>query len=118
MGVTQTALSVSEGDGSVRVCMRILSGSAAGRFFLIGFTTIGSSAVAGSDFTQETGTRTLSQSSVEECVDVPIIDDSIAEPDETFNFQIFDPISNSAVTINPALAVITITDSCTFGTKY
>ncbi len=44
-------------------------------------------------------------------VTVSLSNDNLVEPDETFNIVLSDPVSRPDLTISPATAIVTITDT-------
>ncbi len=75
----------------------------------VDYTTADGSAAAGSDYTAASGTIAFGPSQSSATLTVDILDDSIAEPDESFQVTLSNPSSGNAVG-SPASSTVTITD--------
>ena len=79
----------------------------------VDFATSNGTALAGSDYTTTTGTLTFPSSSISGAtltITVPIINDNITEPTETFNVTLSNIVSTGSASISDALGIGTITD--------
>ena len=102
-----TSYTVSEGAGSANLTVQRLGniGAAAS----VNYTTQAGTATAGADFTTTTGTLTWpAGDGSTRVISVPIIDDTIAEPSETFTVALSNP---QGTTIGTGSATVTITDN-------
>ncbi len=75
------------------------------------YATSDGSAVSGKDFTSKSGTLTFDSGIKEQTIDVPIIGDSLRQPDQNFYVKLSNP---SNCTINNANAVGTIVNDGTY----
>ena len=65
--------------------------------------------MSGSDYDDLTISLPFSDSLRRQCVDIPILQDGVVEPEETFTVHLMN--LDPAVTLNVSTAVISITDS-------
>src|SRR6478672_8830677 len=72
----------------------------------VDYATSDGTATAGSDYTSTSGTLTFTAGQTSKTVNVPILDDSLNEADETFTLT----LSNSTLTLNDSSATGTIYD--------
>lgn len=79
-----------------------------GRAVSVAYTTADGTATAGEDYTARSATVTIAAGSTSASVGVALIDDSIDEPDETFQLRLSAP---SAATLGDRTAVATILDN-------
>jgi hypothetical protein len=101
------SMTVDENDGFANVIVRL--SAASGRTVTVDYTTIGETAVAGSDFSTMAGTLTFSPGETSKTVAVPILDDNVDEPNETFLVLISSPVN--ALLAIPDNMRITIVDA-------
>lgn len=99
-------LTVNENVGNAVVNVN-LSRAAAGPI-TVNYATQNGTAIAGSDYTTTNGTLTIPANQTSATIAVPIIDDTIAEPNETFSVNLSNP--NGAVLANNQ-GVVTVTDN-------
>jgi hypothetical protein len=86
LGFDPRTYSVNEGDGSVELTVRVLTGSIpANREVVISYFTVSGTAQGGSDFVSAQGTITLTSTNQDETIEVAINDDSTSEQNETFS---------------------------------
>lgn len=78
-----------------------------GRNVSVAYTTVDGSAVAGEDYGARAGTVTLAPGATSATVGVPLLDDSVDEPNESFALQLGAP---SFATLGDASAHATIVD--------
>jgi hypothetical protein len=74
----------------------------------VNYATSNATAIAGSDYTASTGTITFNPGVTTQTIAVPILNDSVNEPNETFNVTLSTP-TNAAIA--DSQATITITDT-------
>src|SRR5262249_32491209 len=110
IALQSTALSVGEAAGTANVVLERRNGSD-GRVTVNYHTTAGS-ATAGQDYTAVTGTVEFLPGETQKTVQVPILNDSLIEGNETFTFTIESP-TGGATLITPATGTVTITDDDT-----
>lgn len=96
---------VGEGSGAARFTMRLSKPS--GRDVSATFATANGSATAGQDYTARGGRLTIPAGSTSVNLDVPIMNDTLDEPSETFELRISAPV---AATIADGSATATIVD--------
>ena len=78
-----------EGTGSAAVIVTRGSGAASG--VTVEFATSNGSALAGSDYTATSGTLTFAADETSKVIQVPLFDDGVAEPAETFLVTLTNP---------------------------
>lgn len=106
--LSNASFTVSEGVGQVvvgvnRTCDRI-------RESKVDFFTRGASATSGSDFTARSGRVDFADGETNKTITLTILEDTNGEASESFNLFLTDP-GGSAMLVNPASALITITDN-------
>src|SRR5213075_3457299 len=86
-----------------RICDRV-------RESKVDFFTQSRSASSGSDFTPTFGRLDFADGETNKTITIPIVDDAIAEDNESFNLFLTDP-GGSATLMAPTSALITIIDN-------
>nr|WP_321485473.1 LamG-like jellyroll fold domain-containing protein [uncultured Draconibacterium sp.] len=99
-------VSCNEGDGTIVLLVNASQASASDMTF--DYTTVDGTATAGSDYTARSGTYTIPAGFTNLLINVPIIDDTSVESDETFTLTISNPTN---ATIANATGTITIEDN-------
>jgi hypothetical protein len=82
---------VNEGDGTATFTVSI--DSAAGVDTSVDYATSDGSATDGQDYTGQNGTATILAGSTSTTVDVPLLDDTVHESDETFSLDLSNPVN-------------------------
>ena len=100
-------VTVTEASGATAVFTVTLSG-VSGRDVTVAYATSNGTAVAGSDYTTASSTLTISAGTPTGTITVPILDDALDEPNETFTVRLSAP--NNA-TISDSEGTGTITDN-------
>ncbi|WP_443943537.1 Calx-beta domain-containing protein [Pedobacter sp. AW1-32] len=106
-----TAPSVQESAGNA--VFSVTLNNAVQYEFTVDYATANGTALAGSDYTATSGTLKFPAGSAAGTVltfSVPIIDDNLVEPSETFSATLSN-ITGGLVTINAATAIVSITDN-------
>jgi hypothetical protein len=103
LSVTGTAASEAAGTAVVPVTM---SGASA-QTVMVHYTTTGGSATAGDDYSTVSGTLTIPAGTSPGAIDVPLINDTTDEPDETFQVALSTPTN---ATVAGVAAQVTIAD--------
>jgi hypothetical protein len=106
------AAAVAEGGGSIDVVVTRTDGST-GPFSVT--VTVGGTAAPGDDFTAPAATVTFADGETSRTVTIPILDDTLAEGDETIVLTLSDP-TNGAVLGANAQTTLTILDDDLGGT--
>ena len=75
----------------------------------VDYATSNGTAIAGTDFTTISGTLTFLNGETSKTISVPIINDTMDEPNETFNVALSNP-TGGALLLAPSSAIVTITD--------
>lgn len=102
--------SVAEGVGTASVTLQRTGGSS-GAVSVTCATTTGGSATAGSDYSSTSVTVSWANGdSANKSCSIPILEDTIDEPNETVNLALSNP-TGGAVLTSPSTAVLTITDN-------
>ncbi|MDD1413538.1 putative Ig domain-containing protein [Dolichospermum sp. ST_con] len=76
----------------------------------VNYTTTNQTAIAGSDYKTVTGTLTFAANQTTKTISVPLLNDNLNEPDETFILTLSNPIN---ATLSNSQAVTTISDTLT-----
>lgn len=95
--------SAGEADGAATFTVALTSSDAGS--ISVDFTTADVTALAGTDYTTTSGTLVFLPGDTEESLPVPVIDDLVAEEDETFTIDLSNPVGG---TIAGAQAIGTI----------
>jgi glucose/arabinose dehydrogenase len=75
----------------------------------VDYRTIDATARAGSDYTTVSGRLTFAPGETSKTIDIPILNDTLLEGNESFNLTIDNPIGN-AILLAPRTATVTIVD--------
>jgi len=104
----ETASNAAEGVGTVSIPVELTSPSA--RTVTVNYAVTGGTATGGgADYTLADGTLTFAPGETSKTVDVAIVDDAVAEGDETVEITLSNP--TNAVLGAPSLYVLTIEDN-------
>jgi len=108
ISLSASSFVVNENGGQVvigvnRTCDRVRESE-------VDFFTQSRSATPGADFSPVSGRIDFANGETNKTITVPIVDDSIAEANESFTLFLTDP-GGSAVLVNPTSAVINIIDN-------
>nr|WP_316829064.1 Calx-beta domain-containing protein [Pedobacter miscanthi] len=113
VSISATPTSVNEAAGNATFTVTLSNAVQAG--FSVNYTTSNGTATAGSDYTATSGTLNFPAGSAAGATltfTVPIINDNVVEPNETFNATISN-VSGTLVGIATNTATVTITDNDT-----
>jgi subtilisin-like proprotein convertase family protein len=105
--------SVNENGGTATITVTRTGGTSA---FSVNYATSNGTATAGLDYTAASGTLNFADGETSKTFNVSIIDDTLAEPNETVNLALSGP-TNGATIGTPGTAVLTIVDNdgiCTY----
>jgi len=106
--LTSSSQTVSESVGSVAFTVSRNFGSQGTA--TVNYATTNGTATAGSDYTAVAGTLTFLDGETSKTITIPIIDDSVFEPSETFTLSLSNPTGGA--TLGPtATAIVTILDN-------
>jgi len=104
-------VSASEPDEQAIFRISLLSSAASGKPITVNYTTANGTATAGSDYTATSGSVTIPAGSMSANITVPVIDDAIADKDETFTVTLSVPSDgNAQVGAGQGTATATIFD--------
>ncbi len=107
--ITISDATVVEGNsGTSQVTLTITLSQAVAETVTVQWTTGPGTALAGSDFTAKSGTVTFLSGETSKMIEIDVLGDTVAEPDETFNVTLSNPTGGA--TIGDGLGVITITN--------
>lgn len=110
-GSIQLATSTIEvNENASMAVVRILRSAGTNTTTTVDYATLAGTATAGQDYTSRSGTLTFLPGETFKDVTIPIIDDTLAEGNESFNFAI-DNVTGGAVLLAPRTATITIKDN-------
>jgi hypothetical protein len=105
---SQSAFEVGEKDGTATITV-VRTGSKVGTI-TVNYTTFNTNvATPGQDYGNAAGTLTFAPGETTKTFEVPILDDTLAEVDETLGLQLSGP-TGGAVVISPSTATLTILD--------
>jgi len=102
------AYTVNEGAGTAAVTVRRFGDTTTP--VSVNYATSDGTATAGSDYVSTSGTLTFNAGETSKTIAVPIIDDKLNEPDETFNLTLSSPTADGVLG-SPSTAVLTIADN-------
>ena len=100
--------SVNENGGSAT--LRVVRSGGIGQTVTVNYASADGTATAGSDYTAVSGTLTFSPGVTQQTITVPIINDSVVEPNENFTVTLSNPSAGAALG-TPATATVTIVDN-------
>ena len=103
----QASYTVNENAGTVS--LDVLRSTGIG-LASVGVETHTGGATSPNDFSSHAGYEEFGLGEVSRTVFIPIVDDAVDEPDETFEVVIGDPIGGNATVGSPATATVTIVD--------
>ncbi len=102
--------SITEGDsGTSLMNFTVTLSGPTEQTVTVAYTTVNSSAIAGSDYTTTSGTLTFTPPTSTQTISVPIVGDTVNEPTETFTVVLSSPVP--AITITKAIGTGTILDN-------
>ncbi|HEY0601486.1 MAG TPA: Calx-beta domain-containing protein [Herpetosiphonaceae bacterium] len=81
----------------------------------VDYTTSNGTAIAGSDYTATSGTLTFDPGETRKSFSVPIADDGVAEPNETINLTLSNPINATPGTTTSSVLTISANDTISLG---
>ncbi len=102
------AVSVGESNGSIP--LNVVRSGGIGLAVTVNYSTADGTAKAGSDYTTAAGTLSFAPGETQKIITVPVIDDSIAEGDETFSASLSNPSAGAALG-DPNTTTVTINDN-------
>jgi hypothetical protein len=100
--------SVSEGDGSAVITVTRSGGASSA--VSANYTTANGTAVAGSDYGATSSTVTFAPGEYSKNITIPIINDSVSEPTESFSVALSNPSNNATLGVQ-ANTTVTISDN-------
>ncbi len=105
--------SVGEGDGTISLDLTLnfpAGTTSAGYDITVPWSTVDGTARAGQDYTTRNSSAVIAAGNTSSTINVPIIDDQLSEPDQTFTVRLGTP-SPSAVTVADGTGTATIDDN-------
>ena len=115
-GVVPTAVQLeaqtysgNEGSGNLPVTV-VRSGGSTGTA-TVNYATQDGTATAGTDYTATAGTLVFAPGETSKIINIPIINDTVFEGNETFNFVLSNPNGGSVEVQSPNTAALTIVDN-------
>jgi hypothetical protein len=112
-GLTVDSLFVTEGDtGSSIATFNVRLSNATSQTVTVNYATSDGTAVAGSDYTAVAGSLTFAPLETSKSINVPIINDTVDEVDETINLNISDAV-NATITRAQGTSVLRDNDGPT-----
>ena len=84
---------VGEADGTMTFTISIDAAAAVDT--MVDYATADAGATDGADYTGQTGTATITAGSTSTTVDVPVLDDSVYEGDETLTLELSNPVNGT-----------------------
>ncbi len=95
--VSVSDVTVTEGNSGSPVATFTISRSTGGSTVTVTYATANGSATAPADYTAASGTFTLTGPTLSGTVSVPVVPDTIVEPNETFTLQLSNPVGATIV---------------------
>ena len=92
-GISVANASVSEGNNSVSLNFTVSLDAASGKTVTVNYQTQDGTAAAGSDYTATNGTLTINPGQLSGVVSVPVLGDTVEEPDETLTLTLSAPVN-------------------------
>ena len=111
IALIDTLFEVDEDAGNVTIELERTGGSSGS--VSVNYATSNGTASAGSDYSSRTGTLTFANGVTSRTINVPIINDSVDEPNETFNFSLSNPTGGASLGTNNS--TVRIIDNDTAG---
>ncbi len=90
LSIADASLGEGAGDGMMRFAVS-LTGAPAAETITVGYATVDGNAIAGEDYIRTTGELTFEPGETEHEIRVPVLDDDVSEPDETFTIVLSAP---------------------------
>ena len=110
-GLSAANTSVAEGDaGSANLVFTLTLSTASALDVTVEYATADGTATAGSDYTATSGTATIVAGATQTTVTVPVLGDTLAEPDETLTLSLNNP-TNASLSTTSATGTITDDDA-------
>jgi len=110
IGLETSTIVVNEAEGTATV--NILRNQGSDGTVTVDYRTVAGSATVGEDYTAQSGTVTFAPGVTSQSVVIPILNDTLAESNETFGFAI-DNVTGGATLLVPRTAQVTIEDNDT-----
>lgn len=111
--VSIEGVTVTEGNaGTTEAVFNVTLSEASGQTITVDFATADQSALAGSDYTSNTGTVTFLPGEISQTITVLVTGDTASEPNETFSVELLNPVN---VILDVAEATGTIEDDDAIG---
>ncbi|HEX8890651.1 MAG TPA: Calx-beta domain-containing protein, partial [Pyrinomonadaceae bacterium] len=108
LAFSSATYSVSESGGSITITVNRIGGSSGTT--KVDYATSNGTATAGADYTAASGTLTFGNGEITKTFNVPILEDSLNEANETVNLTLSN-VQGSGDLGTPATAVLTINDN-------
>ncbi|MEA2217444.1 MAG: large repetitive protein [Solirubrobacteraceae bacterium] len=99
---------VGEGESNARASFTVSLSAVSGRQVSVGYTTENATATAGADYAMRSGQVVIAPGTRDVAIDVPILDDAVSEPSESFTLRLVPPAT--AAVLGTAVATATILD--------
>ena len=110
-GLSVANTSVAEGDaGSANLVFTLTLSTASALDVTVEYATVDGTATAGNDYTAASGTATIVAGATQTTVSVPVLGDTLAEPDETLTLSLSNP-ANASLSTTSATGTITDDDA-------
>ncbi len=104
--VTFSSSTINANENAVSAVVTVRLSAASGRTVTADYATSDGTATAGSDYTATSGTLTFNPGETSKTFSVPILEDTLGEPNETIALSLSNP--SNAVLGTPASATLTI----------
>jgi Calx-beta domain-containing protein len=105
--ISITDVAVTDGNGSTNAVFAVTLSQAASQTVSVKFASVSGTAASGVDFQPVSGMLTFSPGATSQNISVPIVGDSLSEPNETFTIDLSEPVN---ATIADAQGLCTISD--------
>lgn len=112
--LSPTTLSTTEGNsGTTNATYTVTLSESPTASVTVSYATSNGTATSGSDYTSTSGTLTFSAGQTSKTINVPIVGDTTAEPNETYTLSLSSPSVNAQLGTSSATGTITNDDSGT-----
>ncbi|MBE9028497.1 DUF4347 domain-containing protein [filamentous cyanobacterium LEGE 11480] len=112
-GVAEPTVSISETAGAVTVTVNRTGDSSTAAS--VDYATTAGTATAGSDFTGSNGTLNFAAGDTSATVSIPILNDTVIEPTETFSLALSNPTAGTTLGTNSSTTISILDDDAPTG---
>jgi hypothetical protein len=115
--INDVSLNEGSGGGTPVAAFTVTLSPASAQSVLVRYRTVAGTAAAPGDFTSTNGTLTFAGGTTQQTIQVPIVTDSLVEPNETFEVELYEP-TNGYIADDRGLGTIVDDDAGTVTATY